>query len=367
MKKVLPLLVIVVLTGALAFFMFRSVEVTPQQPAPQAETSATAPDGGTGATGSQGGDVPPQTAAAEEHDQAGADDDALDERSATELYKNAEDAMKAVRAGAADYDDLVLERFTNIGEDCSWCEAFYSEVKTTLSAAETPQEQRSYFAEILAVSGRVENVQALVDAIKNAPNQETQDLLTEALELTVGNTAVTSYLGEQLAATPSDSLRESTVAALTNQGSSQAFDILYQHTIQRGDPDGDYLMGIGVGEMVLEEEAFPRAQEALLKRDKFSHLAVKALLNSGLDGLKVVMTSLSGSADPEADKAMLKEAGNHVSYDEETRAYLTKIVEEQGDPLRVNFAKQMLDNAKTSEETPESPAAPEPAAPGPVE
>ena len=64
-----------------------------------------------------------------------------------------------------------------------------------------------------------------------------------------------------------------------------AFETVFKHVTEAGDPDGYYAQGIGPGEMILDETALPKAQEFALQRNQYSHLAVKAMLNSGIGGL----------------------------------------------------------------------------------
>lgn len=277
----------------------------------------------------------------------------FDQRTAVEVYKSAEDALKAVREGSSDYDDLILDQFTEIPDNCPWCDSFFASVKDMMMAPTTDANQRSYYAELLAVSGRLDNVKTLVESIKNAPNQELADIFAEALELAVGKDDVVRYLGEQLA-TANDTLRESSVAAITNQGSRLALETLYNHTTQKGDPDGYYSMGIGIGEVVPDEDAYPYLQELVLKRDQYSHLAVKALLNSGLDGLKVVVDSLAKSKNPDSDRALLKDAIDHVSYDDDVIAYLRTVADKPNEPLLSSWAKEVLKDFEESESEAES-------------
>ena len=94
----------------------------------------------------------------------------------------------------------------------------------------------------------------------------------------------------------------------------------------------------------------PYLQQIMNKRDPYSHLAVKALLNGGLPGLKIVLDSLNGSKDPDFDRKMLKDAKDHVSYDEETEAYLKKYLESAPqNSAGAEFAKATLDDFKLEE------------------
>lgn len=189
------------------------------------------------------------------------------------------------------------------GENCSWCDSVYASVKDLMLAADTKPDQKSFYAEILAISGKVENLKTLVDGIgKSSKNQEEADSLSEALELSVGKEDVVKFLGEQLADS-NQTLKESSVAALTNQGSKLAVETLYNHTVAQGNADGYYQLGIGVGEMVPDEDAWPLLQQKALQKDGYSHLAAKALLNVGLEGVKMV-ADLYGNSD--ASQSLLK-------------------------------------------------------------
>jgi hypothetical protein len=272
-----------------------------------------------------------------------------DVKPAADSFQSADEALAAVLKAAKDYDDSVLEQFTKPGEDCTWCPEFYASVKDMILGADTPADQKSYLAEILAISGRVENVQSLVEAVKSAKTSDEGDLFSEALELSVGGDDVTKYLGDQMTST-NETLRESSVAAVTNQGSLTAAELLIKHTTERGDPDGYYSLGIGLGEFIPTEEAVPALQAMVQKRDQYSHLAVKALINSGMDGLRTVFDDLETSKDPEADRRMLKDAIDHVNFEDGLEEYLRKKIEVSKQPVVTEFAKRILDEFSQSGE-----------------
>jgi hypothetical protein len=278
----------------------------------------------------------------------GEDPDFYDERNAVERYTSLDAALKAVKDGAVDYDDLVLDQFTDLPQNCAWCNELYQEVRSLALSADTKPEQRSFYAEILAVSGRLENIQTIVEAIKGAKNQDEADIFAEALELAVGKDDIVKYLGDQLEGS-GDTLRESSVAAITNQGSRLAVEMLRDHTMKQGDADGYYSVGIGLGELVPEPEAYPLLQEMVAKRDQYSHLGVKALLNSGLDGLRIVVDSLANSPNPEFDANMLESAKDHVTFDEETMAYLREVAEKSPNQSLQAFARETLEEFRQME------------------
>lgn len=262
-------------------------------------------------------------------------------RPATELYKSADEALKAVKDGATDYDDLVLEQFLELGADCAWCDSFYASVKDMMSAADTTPEQRSYYAEVLSISGRVENIQSLVDMVKSAKNQEEADVYAEALELAVGKDDVVNFLSTQLE-TENQTLKEASVAAITNQGSVLSANVLYKHTVERGDPDGYYSQGIGLGELIPDEEALPFLQDVVSKRDAYSHLGAKALLNNGIDGLRRLLDVLENSGDSNFDKQMISGLVDHVSYEDDVEALLKEREQSSKSEVVRDFSRQAL-------------------------
>lgn len=279
-------------------------------------------------------------------DTAGED---FDDRPATERYKNADEALKAIKDAAVDYDDLVLDQFTMPAENCSWCDSVYASVKDLMQSPDVKADQKSFYAEILAISGRVENLKTLTEGIKSAKNQDEADSLAEALELSVGKEDVVKFLGEQLADS-NQSLKESSVAALTNQGSKLAVETLYNHTIAQGNADGYYQLGIGVGEMVPDEDAWPLLQQKAVLKDSYSHLAAKALLNVGLEGVKMVADLYANSDDPAFAKKVLDESKDHVAFDDETIEYLKSQASSNKSPILSEWYGNLLKEYEQSEQ-----------------
>ncbi|HMO01625.1 MAG TPA: hypothetical protein PKD37_03170 [Oligoflexia bacterium] len=273
---------------------------------------------------------------------------------AVAVFKNASDALSAIKKGAAGYDDVLIEQFTLPTADCQWCPSLYSSLKDLLADDSAKRDEKSYYAEILAVSGRVDNIKHLVEGIKNAKSPDTSDLYAEALELTVGKEDVVKYLGEELA-TSDDKLRESIVAALTNQNSRVAIETLYSDLEKRGDPEAYYSQGIGPGEIIPSEEAFPFYQAKLAKRDKLAVHAVRDLFNAGPEGVKIAFETLSNGRDPSADRKLIEQAIDHISPDEETEAFLQRYVtSSKNKELRAAAEKILADIKASSEEAEEA-------------
>src|SRR5690606_7818650 len=77
-----------------------------------------------------------------------------DVRPAIEIYKNADEALQAVKNASKNYDAIVLEQFAAMSANCAWCEPFYVQLSELMVSPDRSQDERSYYAEVLAMSGR---------------------------------------------------------------------------------------------------------------------------------------------------------------------------------------------------------------------
>jgi len=354
MKKLSPLLIVVlVIVASVAAYTLFGSQTTPPTP-----TGTTTVASNTSQQTTQKTEAVSQTSMNTQQSSSNAPATGNDEereeqiKPAQEAYTSADEALAAVLKGAKDYDDSILEQFTLPDPNCSWCSEFYASVRDLASNQNTPQEQRAYLAELLAISGRTENVQALIEAVKNAPSNDTADLYAEALELSLGREDVVTLLGEQMAS-QNDTLREASVAAVTNQGTKLAADLLIKDAKEKGDPDLYYAQGIGIGEVIPDEEAIPAYQEFVRERVPGSHLGVKALLNAGLPGAQAVFEELENSPNPEADKALLRDAADHINIDDEMVALADRKLAENNNPNSVELARMIREQSQNAEQAPE--------------
>ncbi|MCB0338775.1 MAG: HEAT repeat domain-containing protein [Bdellovibrionales bacterium] len=279
--------------------------------------------------------------------QTSADSSVYEDISASEKYTSSDEAIAALKAGAKDYDDLTLQHFVELG-DCAWCNDLYNSLQTLVKET-TDEDEMGYYAEALAVSGKPENIAFLVQGIQSETNEDRKDILAEALELTVGGEDVVNYL-IGFTSDNDELLRESAVAAISNQGSLLAAQHLYELAVKNNDPDGYYSLGIGLGEMIPDEEAFGFLQESLMKRDAYAHLAAKALINAGLPGLAITIDVLSNVQNEKLEQDILDGAFDHVAYDEETEAYLTKLQEQSKIPYIKDWASKVLKDFSLDED-----------------
>jgi hypothetical protein len=264
------------------------------------------------------------------------------DRPATDLYSTASEALEAVQKGAKSYDDLILEQFVDLGANCSWCDEFYKSIRSMVSSTTSSPDERGYYAELLAISGRPENIEELIKNIESASSEENKDLYTQALEIAVGGDELVNFLNEKLQSTTSQSLRESLVASISNQSSVLTVETLYNFTRAQNNPDGFYSAGTGLGEVIPDEATFPFLKDVVAKRDEYSHLGVKALLNGGLEGVKTVVDLIAPSNGSENDRELLKNAADHVSFDEETEKYFKEVVISSNNPALAEWGKEVL-------------------------
>jgi len=260
---------------------------------------------------------------------------------ASQAYNSVDDAINAIQKGSLNYDDLILEQFVELdADDCSWCGEFYDKLGKYILDDEITADQRSYYSEILAISGSEENIGTLIDAIDNTTGDKS-DIYAEALEIAYGDDNLVNFLSTKLNESNNENLNESLIAAIGNHGSKLAVETIYNETVKSGDSDGFYSVGLGIGEIVPDEESIPFLIEMANKKDEYSHLAVKSLLNSGTDGLKNVVSILESSNDTSFNKKLLENAVDHVSFEEDVEDYV-KSLTNHSNPSIKEFAQEIL-------------------------
>ncbi len=352
MQKFIPIAVVVLVSLVLWFSITsrgnKGNDQSPSNPAQQTAGTEVANNQASGEA-SNAGTQKNQVFDADSDEQIPEDLVEFDDRPAIEKYKTADEALNALKEAAAIYDDLVLDQFTLPAANCSWCDSVYSSVKDLMLSPDVKDDQKAFYAEILAISGRTENLKALVDAAKNAKTPDEANIYSESLELAVGEDNVINFLSDQLSDSNS-AIKEASVAALTNQGSRKAVETLYNYSVTQGNSDGFYELGIGVGEMVPDEESWPFLQQKALQKDDYSHLAVKALLNVGLDGIKMVSDMYGNNDNPEFLQKVLEQSKDHVAFDDETIAYLKAESANPKNPVLGEWYTKLLKEYELSEQ-----------------
>jgi len=290
-----------------------------------------------------------------------------------ELERVADRNYKSFAEAALKGDKDVLKNFGDVGPSCEWCGKFYEQLNKDLQSPDLDPKQRTAFARAMASSGRVDNIQRLVDNINSASiRREPVGEMTEAiahiadptsqndagLGASGGNTENTSsgdtvpndvldYLSEHIN-DKNPYLREAVVSALTKEGSLFAAQTLYEHSLLMADIDGYYSEGMGIGAMKPKDEAAVNYLEKLAaERNGLSHLAIKALLNSGVDGLNKVISILKTSPDPEFDRKMMHNAVDRVKLDKNTVDTLESLAKGATQPALQDFASQVINEHQT--------------------
>ena len=343
MKKILPIIIILVIAG---YFLMGAEKETNTTTAATKSSSTNSQNNNSKNTSSNDNI---ESTSKNLGSTLAADESYENIKPATDIYSSSDDALKAIKAGAKEYDDIILERFVDIGIDCTWCGEFFTNLEAMMKSDESTEDEKSYYAEIFAISGSIENISTLIDSIAEADGSDNADIFAEALELSVGGAETVDLLTTHLNS-PNELLAEASLAAITNHGSLKAVEQIYQHTVDSGDPDGFYSLGIGLGEIIPDDESLPFLTEIAEKKNAYSHLAIKSILNSGDEGLRTVMDILSNYDDKSFDKNLLEDAIDHVSQEDDTESYLKDLSKNSNSRIVQDFANEILDDFDISDD-----------------
>jgi hypothetical protein len=77
--------------------------------------------------------------------------------------------------------------------------------------------------------------------------------------------------------------------------------------------------------MTPEPEAFPFLEDLVRKQDQYSHLALKALLNGGADGVGAAMSLLAEIPGSVANRALIMGAVDHIPMYGPTLKYIESL------------------------------------------
>ena len=75
---------------------------------------------------------------------------------------------------------------------------------------------------------------------------------------------------------------------------------------------------------------------------KRQHLAIKALINQGDQGLREAVNVIEGSNDSTLNQKLLADALDHVSFDEETESYIKEVEKTTSNPDVKAFAAEII-------------------------
>ena len=272
-------------------------------------------------------------------------------------FTSGEQALNALRNGAIRGDPLTLQRFANLPRDTPWAEEFYRDVSAQLDDKKADPDDRQYAANVLAISGRAENIQALFDRVANAGSPEDISMLTSALAMANGGDEIVPLAVKELGS-GNPNVQFSALTALTNQGSRAAAEALYAHALETGgSPESEKEDGTGLSMMLPDQEAVGFLSDVLRKEDRFSALAIGPLVNGGESGINAVFDVLQSTKNDAFREELLTALSSKLAVDETVLGKLTELQNSPDARLR-EFATEMLqkeegENSSTFEEAPE--------------
>lgn len=241
------------------------------------------------------------------------------------LPETAEKAFNLLSQAAKNNDKTMLDQVSQLGPNCAFCDEFYKRTRQQLTSSELRSDERSVFASALVRGGGTANVNQVVDLLQSAGEhpelQDSPNVYADAL----GDTTLAPEIIDEISAgleSENRYYREAIVSMLTQQGTKEAAQKLYDHVIEAGIKDGYYNSGMGIGKFNTQPDAIPYLEELALKRDQYSGLAIDAILNTGREGLDRVIALLSDSKDYQSDKKLLRNSVDHIDRDAQTLAYL---------------------------------------------
>jgi hypothetical protein len=229
-------------------------------------------------------------------------------------------AVALLRQAAESNDKEIYKQIGALPKGCRGCAEFFEQTRGILADKGLPYDQRLFFAGALAASGAPSNQSFLLGEIRKAANDPagadvSAAALARQLERQQQGGPISDEVIDELSNDLSEEnpyLRDAALSILTRQGSLQAAQSLYSYTIENQDRDGFYRQGMGLGHITPSQEAFPFLRDLVRRRDQYSHLAVKALLNAGQDGISEVISLLSEVEGAKPDKGLLQNAVDHV-------------------------------------------------------
>lgn len=229
-------------------------------------------------------------------------------------------AIALLKQAAQTNDREIYKQIASLPKGCRGCSEFFEQTRSVFADKALNYDQRLFLAGALAASGDSANQSFLVGEIRKAANDPASAELSAAalarqLERQQQGGPISDDVIDDLSNDLGEEnpyLRDAALSILTRQGSLEAAQALYNYTLENQDRDGFYRQGMGLGHIKPSQEAFPFLRDLVRRRDQFSHLAVKALLNAGQDGISEVISLLGEVDGPKPDKGLLQNAVDHV-------------------------------------------------------
>jgi hypothetical protein len=236
---------------------------------------------------------------------------------------------EAARTGSK----ALLDEIGALPKNCPGCGELFRTIQELFKDSSLSSDEQIYLASALAASGTASNQAFLYDQFRRASADPSSAPIPAA---TIARQLERNQQGGPLAGEVVDQitndlqsdnpyLREAAISLLTRQRSREAAERLYEYTVNNADRDGFYRQGMGLGLMTPEPEAFPFLEDLVRKQDQYSHLALKALLNGGADGVGAAMSLLAEIPGSVANRALIMGAVDHIPMYGPTLKYIESL------------------------------------------
>jgi hypothetical protein len=212
---------------------------------------------------------------------------------AARIYSTAEQALPFVEEFLSTGLTETLAEFTGIQGDCSWCAELFQQLGDMIADTSTPEEERFRAAMLLSGTARVEAAEVLIEKAEQDPTFGVRTVLFESLARVPPTPEIIALYNQKLQDNDAEKIREALVAALGFGRSLEAAQALYRDITLHNDTDGFARDRIGLAYFNADANALPYIRSLVEKRDEFSPLAFRSLLNSGEEGLRTALDVLA--------------------------------------------------------------------------
>ncbi|NDC39113.1 MAG: hypothetical protein EBZ48_13885 [Proteobacteria bacterium] len=265
------------------------------------------------------------------------------------IQDNARQAVEVLKEGARTGNKTLLKEIASLPKNCPGCSEFFLKTREAFSASDLSTDERIYLSSALAASGRADNQEFLYDQVRRAAADPSAAAVPPA---TLARQLERNQQGGPLAGDVVDQvtndlssenpyLRDAAISLLTRQHSLQAAQSLYEYTVNNAARDGFYREGMGLGLMTPDPEAFPYLQDLVRKQDQYSHLALKALLNAGPNGITQAVSLLQEMQSSGPNRALIQGAVDHIPMYGPSLTYM-KGLQGSANPTVAELAQEVV-------------------------
>jgi hypothetical protein len=231
---------------------------------------------------------------------------------AARIYSTAEQALPFVEEFLSTGLTETLAEFTGIQGDCSWCAELFQQLGDMIADTSTPEEERFRAAMLLSGTARVEAAEVLIEKAEQDPTFGVRTVLFESLARVPPTPEIIALYNQKLQDNDAEKIREALVAALGFGRSLEAAQALYRDITLHNDTDGFARDRIGLAYFNADASALPYIRSLVDKRDEFSALAFRSLLNSGEQGMQIALEILEANPNDSFFAEIVQDAPKYV-------------------------------------------------------